>query len=382
MTLAFIGILSLTLMSSFQSINSRREEIKSFEQYDDYYVFADFNMGNDENSFTGGSESFDLAQIELYKYLRGNDSVVFADFSVFRCIWDNSPDMCYTLPFMTATVDDNYINTLQLQNEKGTTIFLKNTLSRNYSLLIPVSNKVNTDEIVSMYSQNFAYRKANIEVVYYKDQLVPTLSPKTAYQQKYLNQSPIMSVITSGNIGNFRYLQTIGNSYDTPMKISISGEKEKWFSSINDELRILGLEDNVDIRNLKKINEIFQDELSTTQIQLNMIGMALLLLFAIYISIIMQSIMLAIKNDSKRITVKKLFGFPDLKVMNKYMLVNILSSVFTLAIVSLIQFESISILTRFMFVVGLSVFEFVVSLFFIKNKLSGVLNKMIKGEDV
>lgn len=385
--LGIIIVLVSIIMTQLITFNNRKKELKLFEKYSDYSVFARFYEGNDFNSIVGSSDSLDEAELELYKYLNDYD-IVYVDFKTYF-IKSQEEANYYSLPttqgnkkYKYGTIDYNYLDNLNLTNSITNQ---KIVIEKNYSsniFLIPYSLSNEVESFKSFYYEYYDPKENDLFIVY-NDKDIPSLSPEIAKEKGYLISSPIMRVITPNNV-KLRDVNVYGSGYDTALKIKTGNTDEKidFYNKIHSKLVELKLDDNINLNVFYTYSELFDTELNSVRQQILTFTIILLLLIICYIYVIIQANLLYLKNEYKTISIKKLNGFSNFKIFRNH----ILNSFIISAIVILIVVAFFNRYFNLMYIlisgiIGLLI-EFVFSLIIIKIAAGKYIVIAIKGGEL
>lgn len=386
-TFGSIIVLTSIIITQLTAFNNRKKEIKLFDEYSDYSVFAQFYEGNDFNNMVGSDGSLDEAELELYKYLDNYD-VIYVDFKNYF-IRSKEEANYYSMPtaqgnkkYKYGTIDYNYLNNLNLINSiSNKKIIVEKEYSGNI-FLIPYSL---SDEVESFKKFYYEYydSKGNDLFIVYDDKDIPSLSPDIAENNHYLISSPIMRVITPYNV-ELREVNVYGSGYDTALKIKTGNTNDKieFYNKIYSKLVELKLDDNINSNIFYTYSELFDAELNDISQQIITLTIILILLIICYVYVIVQENLLYIKNEYKNISIKKLIGFSDLKIFGEHMLSSFIVSIIIILIVIAFfnrYFNILYILTSG--VIGLLI-EFILSLVIIKITSNKYIVFAIKGGEL
>lgn len=336
--LGIIIVLVSIIMTQLIAFNNRKNDLKLFEKYSDYSVFARFYEGNDFNNIVGSSDSLDKAELELYKYLNDYD-IVYADFKTYF-IKSQEEANYYSIPttqgnkkYKYGTIDYNYLDNLNLTNSITNQ---KIEIEKNYSSNVFLISNSLSNEVESFKSFYYEYYepKENDLFIVYDDKDIPSLSPEIAKENGYLISSPIMRVITPSNV-ELRDVNVYGSGYDTALKIRTGNTDKKieFYNKIHPKLVELKLDDNINSNVFYTYSELFDTELNSVRQQILTFTIILLLLIICYIYVIIQANLLYLKNEYKTISIKKLNGFSNSKIFRNHILNSFIVSVIVILIV-------------------------------------------------
>ena len=192
-----------------------------------------------------------------------------------------------------------------------------------------------------------------------------------------------MKVITTNNVG-LQEVSIYGVGYDTPLKIKVNNnnDKQKFFQTINDKLVELQLDDNLKIDTFYSYSELFNNELNEIIKQIIIFLTIMTLISIIYTYIVIQSIILYLRDKYKEVAIKKLNGFSNSKIFKKYILHDLLINNLLMIIIFTIFHESYNITEFLIIFIFINLFEQLLNLTIIKIKLNKFIVKAIKGGEL
>lgn len=385
--LAITIVLSTIIMMNLKSYNERKNELKQFEKYSDYSVFAKFYEGSDFSNDVAESDELDIAELELYKYLNNYD-ILYADFKTYFIETQDEANY-YSYPtnqgnkkYKYGTIDYNYLNDLNLINSNTNKVI---NIDKNFNsniFIIPKSLESEMDSFKSFYYEYYTPKDNDLYIIY-NDADIPSLSPDIAKETHYLISSPIMRVITPNNV-EIRDVNVYGSGYDTALKIKIGDENDKidFYNKIHQALVELKLDDNININVFYTYNELFSNELNNIKQQIATFTIVLSLLLICYIFVIIQENILYLKDESKAIFIKKLNGFSNYKIFNFQILNSIVMSIIVIILLIGFLFKSLSI--HYLLICSLLyvLIEFILSIIIIKITMNRYISIAIKGGEL
>lgn len=387
LTFGIILTIALFLGIQMKLFIERKNEISSFLKYSDYAVFSQFYQGTDHDSLVGGSDELDESELELFKYLY-NKNAIYVDFKNYFPKTKDDENYFKTLTpqgnkkYKYGTIDTNYLYDLNLINSSSKNKIVIDNKTSNNVFLIPKSLSDELENFKKFYYEYYDYNK-NDEFIIYEDTEIPSLSPEIAANNHYLIKSPILKIITPNNV-SIRQVSVFGIGYDTPLKIKIDKNmsKEDFFESIYDKLVELKLDDNLRYETFFTYDELFNNELNEIVRQLITFSTIMLLIFIIYIYIVIQSIVLYLKDKYKEVAIKKMSGFSNFKIFKSYILGDFLINSLTMIIIFTIFNSSYKLNDFLIIFVIINILEFIFNLLIIKMKLKNFIVTAIKGGEI
>ena len=387
LSFAIILISGLLIGIQLKVFIEKKNDISSFIKYSNYAVFSQFYQGEDYESLIGGNNNLDKAELELFKYLEKFD-VIYVD---FRGYFPKTKEEKNQFKMPTANgnkkyqygiIDTKYLKDLNLTNANTGKKITINDNTKNNIFLIPNSLSNEIKKFKDFYYEYYEYNEKD-QFIIYKDTDIPTLSPEIAKKNHYLIKSPIMKVITTNNVG-LQEVSIYGVGYDTPLKIKVNNnnDKQKFFQTINDKLAALQLADNLKIDTFYSYSELFNNELNEIIKQIIIFLTIMTLISIIYTYIVIQSIILYLRDKYKEVAIKKLNGFSNSKIFKKYILHDLLINNLLMIIIFTIFHESYNITEFLIIFIFINLFEQLLNLTIIKIKLNKFIVKAIKGGEL
>ena len=386
-TLGLMLVLTSIVITQLINFNNRKNDLKIFEEYSDYSVFARFYEGEDFNDIAGDSELLDEAELSLYKYLTNYD-IVYADFKTYS-IASREEENFYNTPtregnkkYKYGTIDYNYLDDLNLIDSATNQKIEISKMYNSNVFLIPKSLSGEVENFKKFYYEYYNQKENDLFIVY-NDTQIPSLSPEIASDNHYLISSPIMRVITPNNI-SVREVNVFGSGYDTALKIKTGTKEEKteFYNKIYPTLVELNLDDNINSDVFYTYDELFEVELNEVKQQIATFSILLVLLLICFIYIIVQANLLYIRNEYKTIAIKKLNGFSNAKVFGNKILNSLIISVVIMLVVIIFFHKYFNWIYILISGVISLIMELILSLIIIKITANKYIAEIIKGGEL
>lgn len=294
-------------------------------------------------------ESYDYdKQYELYLNIINNMETFYAQFSDYSQYTDeeiankekNENDGIF---YLTDSVDKNY-----LKKEDITVYDLNNNkvgideIDGIY-FLFPKSKK-NLIDLFEQYQEkenlNNYYLRFNSEYIFkaylYDDQKIDTYQ----IDNKYID-SPILRVVDNSlkypNFYDGLGISVFGEGLITGLKIElIDGDKEETMEDLEKCIEDAGLSNILTTSSFITYKEYFNDEILASKLILLFLSLAIILILIVYVLISFQLLKLYIKNQKKKIFVKKMLGFEDNIIFEQVYVKNLKNTIISIIISFLI----------------------------------------------
>lgn len=336
-SLIYLGAASL---SQYGLVQSERERLGNWEDTASYGIFYPFSVGMD------GSE----------EGLYGRAEIVFDLYPVFNedgALYVEAADYAPIAledgrsNYRSMMVNPNYLEVYQIEGVDGNHVSVSEE-EADWILLVPESYRSEEDRIVEYFSNqrngqdpiqrvwendlHFLGRTIDsvplnqqVDIVWTKaGQQVFAFNPDVFPEAGNCVADPIIEVMTLGNSAGVDRLDGINGGIDAALKVKLDdGGGAKTYERYLPLLQKCGLDDN--LKQVVTMNEAVFTVLDGFSQQARQVGVQALLVFALFVLLVVQSVPLLFELDAKRTIVRKLYGYPFISRHRRFVAVSLVA---------------------------------------------------------
>ena len=366
-SVVLINLFSSTLISYY----TRYRNSEEWQRMNDFYIVPTYGA----NSNIIDDPEFRKITVEAFKSLNNKGSI-YADFNDFYHLQHWPDDHHSILPI--AYVNANYLDFHELKDQNSNSLSIDNE-DTAITVLLPDDKSISEDLVRDAY--DIWYKEYDFEIdlklIYYDStQKLFTYNSEIVNNfSNYVENIPL-HVVTNKNGVFTDYDRIIGYS-NNPFKI-----KGDSIEDVANTLNMLGYNEEVFSGFRLDIMPANDDISKLNQIEISII-VVLIMAFIINLVMINQSINLSLNSflsiNQKEIAVKRMYGYPVLKVFKDYFKI---SSAYILINLSIVFLISRSVKTSLQFLLFSMGTITIFLIFKLKRVYNSSLANIFKGRDI
>lgn len=360
-----------------------------FYHYRKYKKVLDYGVFSDYLGFSSNKKNYEK-HIELYTKILNDSKLETFYVDLGELYYDKEPEWLITakkegtyIPY--GSVDRNYLQneTIRVYELDGQEVDIKTICGVFF--LFPKDRKNEITKFLKYYEKESIkdYQKHNMDfsfqVYLYDEQKLPTYDLETDYQ--YVDDVILRVIDSEFKISYMETaigIQIFGLGMSTGLKIK---SNQDTFTILNEHIKELDLNDLLSKQNFVTYNQYLGTEIKELSTKLILLGSVIILFILVYIMVITELFYIYIKNDEKRILVKKLLGYSMIESIEPIFKWNFKLNII-IVIISLILLLLLNLFYCILYCASIVVFIFIDSIILsILIRLIDVsmLNEKLKG---
>lgn len=370
----------------FQEISINLNLSNFIEYSKNYGSFYPFLVGDDYNSINSEKLLIETEQFLLYPYLNELGSL-FIDSRDYYNMSDELESETENWYIKSIKINPNYLNEFPIYDINDTRVEIKEK-EKDWIILIPEKYQNNSDIFIDYFKRerqsliefnkylhpNYTnIENQSIKIIWIKNnQNIFSFYDEVQNKQNNLIYDAIIQVMTEINILVTDSYGILGNgNLSDPLKIKlIDGNPILTYETIREKLINLSIEDN--LPQLVKISDRFEESIYVLKNNLFYVILTVLISLIIFLIIVYQNLIIGIKRNEYKFTVKRLFGYNFISVYSIIYIQLIYSWIFLFFLLSrLYKYNSLIILILLLFIIIESFISyFMISFYEKKNKVN------------
>lgn len=319
-----------SIFAEYRSCMEMKKGFQSWERADEYGTFYPYYIGYDLTA-QEQSDAERTVSCELYPELNARGAIFINARNFEQEYLELNGGRS---PFDAVTVNLNYLKAYPVTDETGQEI----TVSENetdWILLVPEKYKGQENELSEMFSDKrqacfeaseTAYgesipdpiKKQKIKILWMADgQEVFSFNPYVCPENGNRISEPVIQVMTTGNSCAVDRDCIQGNGGSDPLKIKLSGDGRKTYTSLEGILDELHLEDN--LKHIVSCNEEAEQKIRGIYANIRFSAAMLIVLAFVWIMDSFQSAVLLFDKNKKDFVIKRISGWNWHSVYGKYL---------------------------------------------------------------